>query len=57
MTQYESYLADHLRLREEIRKSECTQGRHNWQHCYNFAQCTRCGETMGIPTTTELNQQ
>ena len=56
MSEYDKYLAEHMRLREAMRLSECNNGRHNFQHCYNFARCTLCNHTISINTITE-NQQ
>ena len=48
MTDYEQFLDDVEQNRQRQEDQECKQGRHTWEHGYNFARCLTCGEHMPI---------
>lgn len=43
MSDYDEFLAEHNRQREEQIKHQCKKGVHNWKHGYGFAACSLCG--------------
>jgi len=47
---YEAFLKENERLRQEYIKTQCSQGNHVWTHQYCSAVCSYCGESHEIPT-------